>query len=131
MNPIIAAPLGIAAALAGTPADVPAAEAVAPHPPTPLAAEPPRDLLATKVEEAAAQQEATNPAKTCDDKCKLVKLAEATLPGSGVSQLAGVLLQPEEHGLNISNGDGAPALTIQVMPTKITHGQGLVATAKF
>jgi hypothetical protein len=133
MNPILAAPLGVAAALAGALADAPAvaAEEIAPHPQIPTAAELPRDLLAPRPEEAAAQQKADDPAKSCDDKCKIVALTEATLPGTGASQLAGVLLQPEEHGLNISDGDGAPALTIKVMPTKITHGQGLVATAKF
>ena len=133
MNPILAAPLGVAAALAGALADAPAlaAEGTAPPPPTPPAVELPRDLLAPRVEEAAAQQEASHPAKSCDDKCKIVALTEATLPGTGASQLAGVLLQPEEHGLKFSNGDGVPTVTIQVRPTKITHGQGLVATAKF
>jgi hypothetical protein len=132
MNPIIAAPLGIAAALAGTLADAPALpQEEAAQPRTAAAAELPSDLLAPRVEEAAAQHEATDAVNSCDDKCKLVALTEATLPGTGASQLAAVLLQPEEHGLKISNGDGTPALTIKVMPTKITHGQGLVATAKF
>lgn len=132
MNPILAAPLGVAAALAGALADAPAvaAEETAPPPPTP-AVELPRDLLAPRPEEAAAQLQATDPTKSCDDKCKIVALTEATLPGTGASQLAGVLLQPEEHALNLSNSEGVPTVTIQVMPTKITRGQGLIATAKF
>jgi hypothetical protein len=143
MNAIFAAPLGIAAALAGSLADATAQAAPAPEPdpmtrsalepaPQVLAPDAPvPDLLAPELLQAAARLEASDPAKICDDKCQVVQLAEATLPGTGAADILSVVLEPEEHGLSIPNSDGTPALTIRVMPTKIARGEGLVATAKF
>jgi hypothetical protein len=142
MNALLAAPLGIAAALAGTLADATAQAAGEPEqqPLTPagevasdlLRSEPPApDLLAPELSEAAARLEASDPAKICDDKCKAVALTETILPNTGAADLLSVALEPEEHGLTIPKSDGTPAVTINVFPTKITRGEGLVATAKF
>jgi hypothetical protein len=139
MTPLVAAPLGLAAALAGTPADAAALTALEPglepmalslEPALPPA-EPVPDLLAPERAEAAARLEEADPAKICDAKCQVVVLTEATLPSTGASDLVGVLLEPEKHGLSIPKSDGTPALTFTVKPTKLARGQGLVATAKF
>ena len=93
--------------------------------------EPIPDPLAPELVEAAARLEASDPAKICDDKCQVLALTEAVLPGTGASDVLGVLLEPQQHGLSISKSDGTPALTITVEPTKITRGKAVVATAKF
>jgi hypothetical protein len=129
MNAIYAAPLGIAAALAGTPADANAQEAPEPAPLAQPAGA--TDLLAPELVEVAERLEASDPAKICDDKCQVLVLTEATLPGTGAADLLSVVLEPQEHGFSIPKSDGSPALTFTVMPTKIARGQGLVATAKF
>ncbi|MEY4549353.1 MAG: hypothetical protein RL685_5548 [Pseudomonadota bacterium] len=143
MNPLFAAPLGIAAALVGTLADATAQAAEEPQqqPLAPPAGEVASDLLASEAPApdlldpelavAAAQLEASDPAKICDDKCKAVTLTETILPNTGAADLLSVALEPEEHGLTIPKSDGTPAVTINVFPTKITRGEGLVATAKF
>jgi hypothetical protein len=142
MNPLYAAPLGIAAAIVGTltdttaqAADEPSKDPVAPPAaqlaPSSLAAAPAPDLLAPELSEAAARLEASDPAKACDDKCKVLQITEATLPNTGAADLLSVVLQPEQHSLSIPESDLTPALTITVVPTKITRGEGLVATAKF
>lgn len=142
MNSLYAAPLGLAAALVGTltgaaaqaadePSKDPVASPAAPLTPSSLAAAPAPDLLAPDLSEAAARLEASDPAKACDDKCKVLQIAEATLPNTGAADLLSVVLQPEQHSLSIPKRDGTPALTITVVPTKLTRGEGLVAMARF
>lgn len=143
MNALFAAPLGIAAALVGTLADAtaqaaeeperePVAQPAAELPSELLVSEHPApDLLAPELSEAAARLEASDPTKICNDKCKAVALTETILPNTGAADLLSIALEPEEHGLTIPKSDGTPALTINVFPTKITRGEGLVATAKF
>jgi hypothetical protein len=90
------------------------------------------DLLAPELAEAtAAQLDASDPAKLCDDKCKVLELTKATLPNTGAADLLSVVLEPEEHSFSIPKGDGTPAVTFTVVATKITRGQGLVASGKF
>ena len=132
MNALYAAPLGIAAALAGTLAGATAQAAEpTPEPVTRPLQEPVPDLLAPKLAEAAARLEAYDPAPGCDDKCKAVVLTEATFPGTGAADILSVVIQPEQHALSIPKSDGTPALTFMAMPTRVTRGEGLVATAKF
>jgi len=144
MNALCAAPLGIAAAIVATltdtatqAADEPAQDLVARQAagltPQPLTSElPAPDVLAPELAEAAAAQlEASDPAKLCDDKCKVLELTKATLPNTGAADLLSVVLEPEEHGFSIPKSDGTPAVNFTVMPTKITSGQGLVATGTF
>lgn len=136
---LIAAPLGIAAALAHTAADASAQpkEALEPEPREPPTADllpldsPAPDLLDPEPPQTAAEREASDPTKLCDDKCKVVVLTETILPNTGVADLVSIALQPEEHGLDIPKSDGTPAVTLTINPIKITRGEGLVATARF
>ena len=133
MTPLFAVPLGLAAALAGTPADAAALTVAEPalEPAVQPSAEPIPDPFAPELLEAAARVEESDPAKACDAKCQVVVLTEATLPSTGASDLVSVLLEPEEHGLSIPKSDGTPALTFTVKPTQLARGEGLVARARF
>jgi len=97
-------------------ADEPSKDPVAPPTaqlaPSSLAAAPAPDLLAPELSEAAARLEASDPAKACDDKCKVLQITEATLPNTGAADLLSVVLQPEQHSLSIPESDITPALTI-------------------
>ena len=143
MNALYAAPLGIAAAIVATltdataqaadehPQQAPAAPPTAALAPELAPALPAPDLLAPELAEAAARLEASDPAKLCDDKCKVLRITEATLPNTGAADLLSVVLEPEEHSLSIPKSDGTPVVTFTVLPTKVARGEGLVATGKF
>jgi hypothetical protein len=143
MNALYAAPLGIVAATAITLADATAqaADEAAPQLVAPPAGElapipfasklPAPDLLAPEFAEAAARLEASDPAKLCDDKCKVLELTATTLPNTGAADLLSVVLQPEQHSFSIPKSDGTPVVTFTVLATKVTRGEGLVATGTF
>lgn len=141
MNALIAAPLGVAAALVSAAADatVQAHEAPAPEPLVPPAVELARELPAPEspapaepeLLEPVARVEAADPVQLCDEKCKFIELTKAVLPNTPVPDLVSVALEPDKHALSIPAEDGTPALTIKLDPTKFARGKGLVATAKF
>lgn len=141
MKAIIAAPLGVAAALVSAAADanVQTQDVPEPEPLVPPAAELARDLPAPapapadllEPEPAGAGRADPDPIQLCDEKCKFVELTKAVLPNTPVPDLVSVALEPEKHAINIPAQDGTPALTIKLDPTKIARGKGLVATAKF
>lgn len=144
MNALLAAPLGVAAALVSNaadamvqPQDVPEAEPLVPPAvelAAELAAEPaaprPLPLVPPESSEAATSAEA-DPAPLCDEKCKFVELTKAILPNTPVPDLVSVALQPDKLALTIPDDEGDPALTIKLDPTKIARGKAVVATAKF
>jgi hypothetical protein len=143
MNALLAAPLGVAAALVSTAADasVQANEVPPPEPLVPPAAElaadllssqpPAPDVLGAELPAASAPAKAAAPAQICDEKCKFVELTKSVLPNTGVADLVSVALEPDKHALTIPSDDGTPAATIKIDPTKIARGKGLVATVKF
>jgi hypothetical protein len=73
----------------------------------------------------------------CDGECKhetmnrRLLVADGVFQGIGALQVLGSFMLPERQVLTIASGDGAPALSFTIMPTKITRGRGLVAMGKF
>jgi hypothetical protein len=137
MHALYAGSLGLAAALVGSLAAPPTAQATEPTSPEPLA-QPATEALAAAVNADLVDSELPSNAElddaappACDGKCKVLALTEKALPGFGAAQIIGVLLYPEERGVSINSSDGTPALTFTVMPTKIGRGQGLVAIHRF
>jgi hypothetical protein len=62
---------------------------------------------------------------------RTLRVADGVFQGNGALQALGSFVLPERQVLTIASGDGAPALSFTIMPTKITRGRGLVAMGKF
>jgi hypothetical protein len=143
MNALLAAPLGVAAAVIGATVDATAqaAELPPPEPVAPPAVElaaapvaapqPTPDVLDPDAPEGSAGSEAAAPVELCDEKCKFISLTETILPNTGVADLVSVALEPDKHTLDIPTADGDPALSIKIDPTKVQRGKAVVLTAKF
>lgn len=97
-----------------------------------------RQLLSEPAEDARWRQEtdsddpgrAPSVARKSDAK-KVPLLTEDILRELGQLPLIETMMVPVTRGVTIETGDGTPALTFAVKPTKITRGSGLVAIGRF
>jgi hypothetical protein len=73
----------------------------------------------------------------CDGACdketanKVLLVADGVFQGIGALQLVGAFIFPETRAVTIANGDGTPAVSFTVVPTRLATGNGLVAVGNF
>ncbi len=131
MNSYYAGALGIAAALAATLVETDSAQADTTVPEAQTRRVKKDDPLDPAPRAGEHELKTAAMTKLCDTKCQLMTFTEETIPDLGASRVLYTLLYPGKIGLDIPKPDGTVAVTITVMPTKVTRGKGLVAMGTF